>query len=308
MGVEVGCHQYDVRLTLYLQGYGENIDKRKVTTFYLLSDAERKDFTTSHEKKNSTVQQAIFDILALPSTMALDIGINLLKEKKTQEAIPYLAKAINSSNIDVDGKHIISQITSCKTSTMAIILMMTLRKQLLNGAKEIEFGKHIWNVIKQDEYGYLLIAKDVVELREFSTSYEDIAWEKSSIRKYLNDEFLQSNFSEIERNLIATTTIYSSETASQYLEDRATTQDKIYLLSIDEVQNLYHNDLDRIATYKGKKTSWWLRSCCHTSYEYSRVSEVSSGGSILYYGYHIGTKNVVRPVLHIKPPEEWANS
>ena len=170
---------------------------------------------------------------------------------------------------------------------------------------EVKFGKFIWQVVKQDENGYLLVTKDIVELREYHGGYVDVTWAESDIRKYLNDEFLQKNFSMSERIQIVKSRIHTPDNAKFGTKGGKDTRDSIFLLSSEEANSLYPTDASRTGYYNGEATSWWLRSPGSTQYSVLMVLGGDDVG-IEYEGFVdiIGSdtfeKKGVRPALYLK--------
>ena len=70
----------------------------------------------------------------------------------------------------------------------------------------------------------LLITSNVIDYREFDVNGNN-DWEESSIRKWLNDDFLNLAFSEEEQERIL---------SNSQDEGRSGTNDKVFLLSMDE--------------------------------------------------------------------------
>jgi serine/threonine protein kinase/alpha-tubulin suppressor-like RCC1 family protein len=108
----------------------------------------------------------------------------------------------------------------------------------------IEFGGYDWRVLDIQDGKALILSELVLERRAYHETYEreDITWENSDIRHYLNGDFLRS-FSESDRARIAETRVVNNDnpwtSAHWGLLDNTPggndTTDKIFLLSIDEV-------------------------------------------------------------------------
>lgn len=98
-------------------------------------------------------------------------------------------------------------------------------------------------------------------------------WESSTIRKWLNGEFLESAFSDEERKFIPTVTVTADENPKYDTKPGKDTKDKVFLLSIVDVYKYFVSNNDR----KCKATAyaftqgieeksvngecqWWLRS------------------------------------------------
>jgi hypothetical protein len=75
------------------------------------------------------------------------------------------------------------------------------------------------------------------------------------------------------------------------------TDDKIFLLSIDEVNRYFPKDSDRIAYYQGSVRWWWLRSTGIRNH----AAFVSSSGFVNIHGHRVDyVYSGVRPALYLK--------
>ena len=167
--------------------------------------------------------------------------------------------------------------------------------------------KIVWRILdyKNRENRVLLISDQILSLRAFNiTEHKDRKlndWEASDIRKYLNGNFLKAAFNDIERAKI-----------------QGETKDKIFLLSINEVQTYFLSIDDRIAyrnetVYNDLKSTantdahyslnnteeaawwWWLRSPGYYDYD---AANVNADGNFFVYGYSVyDAKGGVRPAL-----------
>ena len=102
-----------------------------------------------------------------------------------------------------------------------------------------------WVVIDKQEDKIMVVSKYIIAEQPFNTTNEGhISWENCTLRKWLNNDFLNEAFSGAEKNLITDTTVFSTE----YLVVGATysTTDKIFLLSENE-----RNMLSSVDALKG---------------------------------------------------------
>jgi O-methyltransferase involved in polyketide biosynthesis len=67
----------------------------------------------------------------------------------------------------------------------------------------IRFGDYDWQVLEVQEGKALIITTNNVEERHYGDS-QNPAWEKCSLRKYLNDEFLKKFTPEEQAQIIET--------------------------------------------------------------------------------------------------------
>ncbi len=163
---------------------------------------------------------------------------------------------------------------------------------------------------------YLLYSSSDVEFYgDASKTYYSNNWENSSIRKWLNEDFLNTAFSAEEQNNIKETSLSTPAYSTSYSQyDSADTQDKVFLLSYTEVQNTdygFAGDTSESDTrtalgsayakcqglyvYSGNGNSWWwLRSGgCHSEYAWGVY--ISGDLSTIYDTGYTGFG--VRPAL-----------
>ena len=179
-----------------------------------------------------------------------------------------------------------------------------------NGTENIE-----WLVLARENNKILVISDKALDRQLYDNA--DVTWENCSLRKWLNDSFLNAAFSEEERALIQSTTL-SADKNPEYSSDPGTaTTDKVFLLSINEAEKYFNSDEARkcaptaYAKAQGALTSsdvyetpsgaatcwWWLRS---PGYSQKGAAIVNCDGSVYYFGYGVDYDDVsVRPALWI---------
>ena len=179
-----------------------------------------------------------------------------------------------------------------------------------NGTENIE-----WLVLAKENNKILVISDKALDRQLYDNA--DVTWENCSLRKWLNDSFLNAAFSEEERALIQSTTL-SADKNPEYSSDPGTaTTDKVFLLSINEAEKYFNSDEARkcaptaYAKAQGALTSsdvyetpsgaatcwWWLRS---PGYSQKGAAIVNCDGSVYYFGYGVDYDDVsVRPALWI---------
>ena len=104
-----------------------------------------------------------------------------------------------------------------------------------NGAEDIE-----WLVLAKENNKILVISDKVLDFQPYNEKpyYETrkaITWEQCSLRKWLNDSFLNEAFSEEERALIQSTTVSVDKIPNYHYTDPGNaTTDKVFLLSYND--------------------------------------------------------------------------
>ena len=82
----------------------------------------------------------------------------------------------------------------------------------------------------------LVVSEKLVGFRSYSSGYNsDETWETCILRGYLNGEFYDETFSYAEKELIAETTVITNSNPYCGTDGGNDTNDKIFLLSIEEV-------------------------------------------------------------------------
>ena len=158
----------------------------------------------------------------------------------------------------------------------------------------------------------------------------DVTWETCIMRSWLNSDFYNAAFSDAEKSAIKTTTVVNEDHPSYGTEGGNNTNDKVYLLSIQEAMNSsygflssdyssktrvsvnteYLGELNKYmmtAGSAGDSDFWWLRSLGYNSDYAAIVGETGYVNPFGIYVYSIGS--AVRPVLHLNlSSDEWSKA
>jgi hypothetical protein len=120
------------------------------------------------------------------------------------------------------------------------------------------YGKQIeWQVLAVDANAgkALLIPTELIGFWNYNAKYEEVIWENSTIRKWLNGDFLNSVFTDAQRAAILETEI--ENTAHPVTgEGGANTKDKVFLLSTDEAAKYFSSDSAREAKYNATEAQY----------------------------------------------------
>lgn len=191
-----------------------------------------------------------------------------------------------------------------------------------NGAEPIQ-----WEVLKVEDGRALVISKYVLDSHPFNKSFCEVTWENCDLRAWLNEDFYNEAFTDDEKAQIPEVTLENptSFTAVVSSEKDNDTNDKVFLLSLYEIYDIYGKDwtdsygdgqLDALIanpTQQAKSNGvyfiadggarWWLRSeSTHVSAIY-----VNEDGETGWGGYGMDTSesvsyedNGVRPSIYIE--------
>lgn len=185
----------------------------------------------------------------------------------------------------------------------------------------IEFGNYLqdkdgtekpieWIVMKKEGNQVLLLSKYVLDAKPYNEELEEVTWETSDIRQWLNNEFYTTAFNKAEKAKIQTSLIKNEDNSEYGTSGENDTEDKVFLLSKKEAKTLFSNNEEKIAkateyaeksgvyVNEEKVAGWWLRSPGDNSDSAAVVYSYGWGyryGYDVYYSYGGG----VRPALHL---------
>ena len=181
---------------------------------------------------------------------------------------------------------------------------------LSNGKEDIE-----WDVLAKENNSVLLISKYALDCKQYNTELTDVTWETCSVRKWLNETFMDSAFDGAEKSIVEKTKVLAEKNPYYSTDPGNATTDKVFLLSINEANKYFGSDEDRkcipteYAKANGAYTSsgytkngvptcgWWLRS---PGDDQGRAANVSDYGSVNYLGMRVDYGDgCVRPALWI---------
>lgn len=117
-----------------------------------------------------------------------------------------------------------------------------------NGKEQIE-----WKVIDKKGNKALLISRDILDVQFYNKEYKDITWEKCTIRKWLNKEFLKEAFRSEESKKIEKSKVENKDNIGEYKDHKwhtkggKNTEDRVFLLSLDEAERYFKSDEKRTA-------------------------------------------------------------
>lgn len=134
----------------------------------------------------------------------------------------------------------------------------------------LEFGNYkgeriLWRVLEIENGKAFLLSEKGLDFLPYHRIDEDISWEESDIRKWLNTTFYQNAFSHEEKQVVLRT---------GNMDNGGTiTEDLVFLLSVEEIYEYLNSSLIRRcypaesavsqeieSEYSGGCCRWWLRS------------------------------------------------
>ena len=203
-----------------------------------------------------------------------------------------------------------------------------------------------WRVLSIDGDDVFLMADKNLDCQRYNDKDMDVTWETCTMRSWLNgygeesnkdgkdysgNNFLDNAFSPEEQSAIKTTNVVNNDNPENGTEGGNDTEDKVYLLSLDEVTNpaygfASHDSISatRVAVNTaytagggeiengymngaGNEDYWWLRS---PGYGSSRASNVLDRGDLHANGNYVDDYvSAVRPALHLNlSSSKWSKA
>ena len=179
-----------------------------------------------------------------------------------------------------------------------------------NGPEAIE-----WIVLEEKDGKALLLSRYGLDSIPFHSSDEDAAWEKSSLRSWLNIDFMHNAFTPDEQAAIQVTTVQNGADQGNTMSiGSANTQDQVFLLSYAEAYKMYFRSnearmcaptdyavarnawADVGSMTDGRPSgSWWLRSSADSL---MNALIVDFDGGELFCNIHFDN-HIVRPAIWV---------
>ena len=165
------------------------------------------------------------------------------------------------------------------------------------------FRELIWKVIDIKDNrieAICLSCEDSLNYQPYNKELVPVTWKTCTLRRFLNEEFLVSAFSEEECNRIIKTNVISEDNSKFGTSGGESTYDKVFILSEGEATHLIHDDFHR------NINGWWLRT---PGYQSLSASFYRNGVDVI--GIEVNKKGNIgasagpgtRPVIWIETSE-----
>ena len=227
--------------------------------------------------------------------------------EKSKEQIPGIVIGVITTLI---ASFIVSSCTKVLHPEYEIGDIITLGRyeqdnDLNNGPEPVQ-----WYVIAKNNNQYLLLSKYILDSHKYNDNNDSISWERCSLREWLNTDFIADTFSskELQKILIVNNNNDNNEVCGT--EGGNPTLDKVFLLSIEEVEHYINESLltGCEATAYTRQSGgfsealygdlmWWLRS---PGLNENFVAYVKDDTEIHMTGYPETSYLGVRPVIRIE--------
>lgn len=173
-----------------------------------------------------------------------------------------------------------------------------------NGSEAIE-----WSVLAIEDGKALLISKKLLDCIPYNNECKDVTWATSTLRRWLNEDFIDTAFTEDEQSRIVLSNIHNPYNPGFSTEGCENTDDKVFALSADEVKKYSSSDGDLSASvsyfaaskqyeqHHDTYNNWWLRT---SGISHKCAATMSDDGGSLW-GYDVDCDYVcIRPAMWVE--------
>ena len=173
-----------------------------------------------------------------------------------------------------------------------------------NGKEDVE-----WLVLDKKDGKILIISRYALDCQQYDENSGSVTWEVCSLRKWLNSDFVNSAFTDDEKEVILTTSVAAHKNSFFKVKSGENTNDMIFLLSTTEVKQYLKYKTDRkciptdFAVANGVQSNaagncnWWMRTPGCNQVCVAFVSDVGISNNI---GINNSTDDfAVRPAMWI---------
>ena len=227
-------------------------------------------------------------------------AVELMEEGRYQEAIKKFEKLEDYK--DSEEKIIECRQGILRNAKKGDVITFGIYEQDNNYGNKEELIE--WVVLDVKDGKALLLSKYALACQPYHMSdTANISWSNCYIRVWLNKVFIDSAFTEDEQTWIMSTEIYSDG------DNKGETQDKIFLLSIEEVEEYLVSDREKqcsptnyaetngVKTNRNGKCIWWVRL---SSKQYRYAPCITNDGEVDENGRTVDDDYIaVRPAMWI---------
>ena len=290
------CGIFKGKLKRELQERIDNQEKPKLAELKREAENEKK---TYQDMINSQINELAQDGKELRDELT-----------STKERFDKIAYALNNGISGDEIQNIVIERTS------------TNEQELFEKDSIVEFGSYLrdtyldnepieWIVLEKQNNKALLISKYGLDYKKFTETIKNKNWEECTLRKWLNEDFIESAFSQDEKNRILETTLKNEGNKEFNISGCNDTNDKIFLLSLDEAEKYFSSDEDRVCIATRYVTliskdvnaedgcTWWLR----TPGRNEGYVIIRASGGIGSYGSWFNYQEIVRPAMWVRIKE-----
>ena len=124
-----------------------------------------------------------------------------------------------------------------------------------------------WIVLEKQDDRILVVSSLILDIHSYDESYSDVVtWEKCSLRRWLNNTFINNAFNATERKLILEAEVPADKYPDCDTDPGNATTDHIFLLSASEYLKYFSTNRSSFSKYADimcedrRYQTWWLRT------------------------------------------------
>lgn len=152
------------------------------------------------------------------------------------------------------------------------------------------FGEYKWLIVEKEKGKALLVKSKPINGYPYHENDENITWADSTLRKYLNNDFITETFYEKMSDEIMDTEVVIPDNEKYQTKGGTATTDKLFLLNARQAEQYR----DMLSNYS---RDWWLISPGNSQ----NTAQYVSYGEIMDYGYEVSNSNIyIRPAMWVK--------
>lgn len=244
----------------------------------------------------------------------------------------------DGKRVDADGKLIVDSSNAGDLSNQlkkVKVISNYSSSTKIDEIDTVKFGSYLqtanyepieWIVLEKDESNHrvLLLSKYILDCKKYNETRNGVYWKTSTIRQWLNSYFYNLAFDNIEKNMIRSTTVTTSQNSVYNTKGGDSSVDKVFLLSMDEclkyfgngTQNGHYYNVGNIVITRGTQyaksvnnsngalkvdgdgnSPYWLRS---TGVEIYDAADVKEDGNVDAEGYFVDRNIIgIRPAIWV---------
>ena len=174
---------------------------------------------------------------------------------KDEGSLSYIIYALDYKK-DIGDMHVLEYLFN-KVETYGDAIPMETKRDNIKRGKRLTFGRWHrdteedmepikWVVLDRQADRTLLVSKYAIDCLPYNNDRVDTTWEECTLKQWLNGEFLEKAFSQDEKGLIANAKVRAEKNPAYDTDPGNDTEDKVFLLSIQEAGRLFENEEKRI--------------------------------------------------------------
>ncbi|GEM_PF-2137019 len=187
----------------------------------------------------------------------------------------------------------------------------------------MQFGRYAgvpveWIVLHRTQEKLLVLSRYILDARRMFPDCIYTSWARSTLRSWMNQDFFQELFSPEEQKQVLTADVFTPDCPGFGSYGNHHTQDKLFLLSEEELYQYLPNPASRTAPaephaaeysqdlkdfvnllpfYREQQNCWWwLRT---TGDEPNNFGVVWSDGSVFALGHYANYERGIRPAMYL---------